>query len=55
MSEYHKIEGVKIAGFEIYVKEPKAIDKVGIALRDAMIEKLKASGVYNVCEGCVKE
>ena len=42
MSDYHKVEGVQIAGVDIYIKELEAVDKVGIALRDIMIENLRA-------------
>lgn len=42
MSEYHKIEGLKIADHDIYVDNEPAVNKVGIALRDILIENLKA-------------
>ena len=42
MDEYYKVEGLQIAGHDIYVKEQSSVDKVGIVLRDLMIENLKA-------------
>jgi hypothetical protein len=41
MKEYYNVEGLKVAGCDIYVDDQDAVNKVGIALRDIMIENLK--------------
>ncbi len=46
MDNYSKIDGLKIAGHDIYIKNaPNSADKVGIVIRDLMIANLKAKAV----------